>query len=51
MIDKTHDEDKEWWIKSEKFIKNIMELDMAQLSPAQKNWLTDISQKLRLEGM
>lgn len=51
MIDETFDEDKEWWKKSEKFVNDIMDLDFAQLSVAQKNWMTDIAQKLRLKGM
>lgn len=51
MIDKTYDENKEWWMKSEKFVKDVMDMDVAQLSPAQKNWLTSIQQKLKLEGM
>lgn len=51
MVDKTYDDDKEWWRKSEKFVNDVIDMDFAQLSPAQKNWLTSIQQKLRLEGM
>jgi len=51
MIDRSDEKDSQWWKSSEKFVKDIQDMDASQLSVGQKNWLVSIIQKLRAEGM
>ena len=48
---KGNDSEEQSWKISLVFVKSVKEMDMAQMSIAQINWLTSISQKLRLEGL